>query len=559
MALSAASFNSELLSLIAPRNAQGKELTARDILLYATEVIPTRFSKEPDVQILVSKSIGKLLWELGELELARIQLKRAVLLFEDLDDNELPLGNRVDIKRSEFVKKWNLVDAEMIYAQILLDQGNSEEARQIAEMAIKHARNIHGLNSLLALKSMYVLSKIMAFSHDHEGVLALRGEIVDAIDAGVSVSHEFDLEAKIGLAEALFLNHVLSGAGENTHSHLEDSFLTAETLLPTINEDLGKLHPLSIDARNLMAGCLMQLMRIDESVPILEQVYEDATKIYGPNHYKTAEAAGALGSIYFLRGILDSEKLLREAINIYTEVLGTNHPSGITFRATLGQLLVSQNRFDEAETILQQNMQDLQEGPSFARTQTVGSLAYALMMQGKFEEGEPLWQATVDELVTAKAGESSQGVDGMRFIKAHAYILHSHPTADEVADDFVSRYIRLYKSTPIQLFTWVYVLGEAYFQTDNPKRGLEFINSLFNAIRSDPDSTDDTLFAIVRFESHVVLLCIEAKQYAEALEILERITPIVSEKLGAAHEKVIELEALRDEVMSKLVEENILQ
>ena len=205
-----------------------------------------------------------------------------------------------------------------------------------------------------------------------------------------------------------------------------------------INEDLGNLHPTSIDARIILASCLMQDFRISESVPILEQVYEDASKIYGPNHYKTADAAGALGTIYFFNGMPEAEVLLREAIKIYTEVLGTNHTNGINFRSTLGQSLVSQSRFDEAETILQQNMQDLPEGSSFARTQTVGSLAYALMMQGKFEEGEPLWQVTVDELITAKAGESSQGVDGMRFIKAHAYILHSHPNADEVADEFIS-------------------------------------------------------------------------------------------------------------------------
>jgi hypothetical protein len=135
--------------------------------------------------------------------------------------------------------------------------------------------------------------------------------------------------------------------------------------------------------------------------------------------------------------------------------------------------------------------------------------------------------------------------------------LNSHPNADEVADEFISRHIKLYGSTAPQLFTWMYVLGQAYFQTDKPERGLEFINSYFNTIRSDPDSTDDELFTIVRLESHVVLFCIEANKYAEALEILQRITPIVSEELGETHEKVIELQVLLDDVLSKLAEENV--
>ena len=545
MTLSAASFNEELLSLIAPRNAQGKELTARDILLHATEVIPSRFADEPEVQIMLSKSIGKLLWELGELDLARVQLERAILLCEETD-NEL-------LKRTEYI------GAEKIFAQILLDQGNTDKALQVALGCIERAESSFGTNSKVTLEGKNILAKIMAFSYDHEGALALMSEIVDAIDAGVVVSPEFDLEARIGLAGALYLSHMISGGGEETRSLLEEGLQMVEQLLPIINKDLGALHPISIDARMIQASCLMQVLRIQESLPILEQVYEDATKIYGPNHYKTAEASGALGAMYFFNGMPESEPLLKNAIKIYTEVLGASHPSGINFRSTLGQLLVGQNRFDEAETILQQNMKDLPKGPSFARTQTVGSLAYALMMQGKFEEGEPLWQATVDELVTAKAGESSQGVDGMRFIKAQAYILNSHPRADEVADEFISQHIKLYGSSAPQLITWAYVLGQSYFQVERSSRGLELINNLFRVIRSDPDSTDEVLFTIVRFESHVAMLCIEVEMYSEALEILERITPIVSEKLGDTHEKVIELRVVLGDVISKLSEENAPQ
>ncbi|MBT4530882.1 MAG: hypothetical protein HOC27_06715, partial [Phycisphaerae bacterium] len=147
--------------------------------------------------------------------------------------------------------------------------------------------------------------------------------------------------------------------------------------------------------------------------------------------------------------------------------------------------------------------------------------------------------------------------DGMRFIKAQAYILNSHPNADEVADEFILQHIKLHGSNVIQLCSWTYVLGQSYFQTDRPERGLEFINSIFNIIRSDSDSTDDELFALDRFESHVALLCIESNKYAEALEILERITPSVREKLGETHEKVIELQVLLDDVISKLAEENV--
>ena len=55
-----------------------------------------------------------------------------------------------------------------------------------------------------------------------------------------------------------------------------------------------------------------------------------------------------------------------------------------------------------------------------------GSLAYALMMQGKFEEGVPLWQTCFDSIISREAGERGDSVRGMKFIKAYSYVLHDH-------------------------------------------------------------------------------------------------------------------------------------
>ena len=537
-------FNEELLSMGTPRNAQGNMYSVRDIALQAIKNIDKQFLGIPLLEAQARRATGKLLWELGELDHAKVQLNKSIQVFESKSDRFRPDG---------------LLQAHFIYAKVLLDLGDIDKAKEIARKVIAAALDLYGVNSQETLEAKNLLSKIMEFSYDHEAALEVQREIIETIDAGVSVSAEFDFDARVRLAGALYFSHMISGGGEETRSLLEEGLQMVEQLLPIINEELGALHPISIDARMIQASCLMQVLRIQESLPILEQVYEDATKIYGPNHYKTAEASGALGSMYFYNGIPESESLLKNAIKIYTEVLGASHPSGINFRSTLGQLLVSHSRFDEAETILQQNMQDLPDGPSYARTQTVGSLAYALMMQGKFEEGEPLWQATIDELITAKAGESSQGVDGMRFIKAQSYILNSHPRADEVADEFISQHIKLYGSSAPQLITWAYVLGQSYFQVDKPSRGLELINNLFKIIRSDPDCTDEELFTIISFESHVAKLCIEVEMYAEALEILERITPLISEKLGETDEKVIGLREVLDDVISNLSEENAPQ
>ncbi|MBL6997215.1 MAG: serine/threonine protein kinase [Phycisphaerales bacterium] len=534
-----AAFTGNLLSLGVPRNAQGKMLTTHELALVATKEITKRFKDLPYLEYGSRYTIGKLLWEIGDLETAKIQLERSLEINSSLQNDSA-------MRNSDWLQ------TSLAYAKVLLDLGDSSKAREIIDQVIEGLTSEYGALSDKTLEAKNVLSKIMGFTNDHKNALALLREIVEEIDGGASVSREFELDTKVGLAGALFTSHMLSGAGEETRPLLEESLKSIETLLPLVNEELGALHPTSIDARLVLASCLYQVMRIEESVPILEQVYEDAALIYGPNHYRTAEAAGALGAIYFYRGIPEAESLLKEAIEIYTEVLGSNHLSGIKYRSTLGQLFVSQNRFEEAVTLLQQNMQDLPEGPSLSRTNTVGSLAYALMMQGKFEEGEPLWQEAVDDLLTSQAGELSQGVDGMRFIKAQAYILNSHPDAAEVADDFISRHIQLHGSSAPQLFIWTYHLASSYFQVDDTEHGLALFNILFDAIRTDIEMNEADPFTIVRYESHLALLCSENGLHSEALEILDKIIPLVIAEMGDTHEKVIELQSLRDEALAQL-------
>jgi tetratricopeptide (TPR) repeat protein len=292
-----------------------------------------------------------------------------------------------------------------------------------------------------------------------------------------------------------------------------------------------------------------------ESVPLLEKVYEDAKKVFGASHLKTAEAASVLGTFYFFIGQSQSEPLLHEAIEIYASHVDNNHPAVLNVKSKLGQLLVNFGRFDEAETLLRENMLELSESwdaDSVYRIETVGSLAYALMMQGKFEEGNPLLQEVIDALLNPEQGEMNPAVGRLRFIRAHAYILHHHPEADKTVDEFIASWTETFGPNDVQLLLFTQLFCKSYFDVDEPDRGIEVATHLFVQIREYEDSNAKDLLNILKMESGLAALCVKAHKSDEALELLGRIIPQLQKEWEPTFETMVEMEMLRAKAISQL-------
>ncbi|MBT6282878.1 MAG: serine/threonine protein kinase, partial [Phycisphaerae bacterium] len=111
------SFNEELLSMGTPRNAQGKMCTVLDIALQAINKIDQEFAGTPLLEAPARRAIGELLWELGELEHAKVQLIKAIQVFKSAKDSFRPHG---------------LLHAYSVYAKVLLDLGDVNKSRSVA-------------------------------------------------------------------------------------------------------------------------------------------------------------------------------------------------------------------------------------------------------------------------------------------------------------------------------------------------------------------------------------------------------------------------------------------
>jgi tetratricopeptide (TPR) repeat protein len=78
-----------------------------------------------------------------------------------------------------------------------------------------------------------------------------------------------------------------------------------------------------------------------------------------------AWSLGLLGSVYYLQGRLnEAERLYKEALPIYENTFGTEHPNVVAVLYGLGRLHLSQGRFQDAESVLKRSLAILEKvGP----------------------------------------------------------------------------------------------------------------------------------------------------------------------------------------------------
>ena len=530
MMISIADFNKDLLALGAPRNAQGKTLSVHDILLVATDDIRERFGHEPNLEAPARVAVGTLLWEMGDLEPAREQLERAIFLFNSMGNNE-----RVE----------EHLQAAITYAKVLLDLGDYQAAKEVVDKVIEGGSQVlpAGSSSAEVLAARDLLADIFAFTLiEADEMLEIRREVLSAIDEGAVVSQEFELGARVAFAEGLSLREVMSGAAEVGPLGREATELLLD-LIPQLKEELGSLHPVTIDARLTYAGCVARELRYSEAVDLLEGIHRDAVKVYGPLHLRTAEAANALGVYYMYTGNPKSESSYWEALEIYSSLVDSDNQALMRCKSMLSNLLVGEERYDEAEKLLRENMlvisDDKGEEGLVSSINTKGSLSYALLMQGKFDEGLPLWHEVVDYLMQLEAGEATSGLGGMKFIRAKAYIVNGHPDADKVVDEMFAEETRIHGKYSVQNFRWWFGLVQGYLEVGNVERAIELQLDAVDQAREIAISEGKDMLDLYKMQLELANMYEEAERFDEGIDLLSELIPPLEERVGLYDRLVI--------------------
>ena len=122
---------------------------------------------------------------------------------------------------------------------------------------------------------------------------------------------------------------------------------------------LGDNHPDTLTSRNNLAGAYESAGRLDEAIPLYEQVLADSVRLLGDNHPHT------LAFCHNLAGAYQAAGRLGEALPLYEEVLadsvrllGDNHPDTLTSRNNLASAYQQAGRLEEALPLYEEVLAD---------------------------------------------------------------------------------------------------------------------------------------------------------------------------------------------------------
>jgi tetratricopeptide (TPR) repeat protein len=179
---------------------------------------------------------------------------------------------------------------------------------------------------------------------------------------------------------------------------LGDSTRLAIAVGEPLAEDLGRLlgpdHVDTLNSRNSLAAAYLAAGRVDEAIPLFEQILAVRQRTLGPNDAETLVSQNNLASAYQDAGRVDEAIRLYELnLEVRERLLGADHPSTLNSRGNLAAAYRDGGRLDEAIQLLERTLADRERvlGPGHLDTQaTRRKLATAYQDAGQGAQAVPL-------------------------------------------------------------------------------------------------------------------------------------------------------------------------
>ena len=163
---------------------------------------------------------------------------------------------------------------------------------------------------------------------------------------------------------------------------------------------LGPDHPATLQSVNGLATTLNRLGRSAEAEPLLRRALEARERTLGPDHPSTLESVNNLGGVLFMsRRAAEAEPLLRRALEARQRLLGPDHPQTLESVNNLGGLLYATGRPAEAEPLFRRAMESQERTLGFdhpATLRAANNLASLLRAMGRADEAEPLFRRALE-------------------------------------------------------------------------------------------------------------------------------------------------------------------
>ena len=139
----------------------------------------------------------------------------------------------------------------------------------------------------------------------------------------------------------------------------DHDFVAAERLyrrsLEIQRRTRGKDHPSVALGLNDLAAVLHAQGRVDEAEALMREALDLQRRVLGEEHPNVAQGLSNLAALLYGRGnFVEAERLYRETLELKRRVLGPEHLSVATTLSNLADLLTARQRFAEAEQLYRQ-------------------------------------------------------------------------------------------------------------------------------------------------------------------------------------------------------------
>lgn len=434
-----------------PAVAQGREITAVELVTRGAAGLSDRFSDQALVKASLQNTLALVFMELGRSAEAEPLLRSALEVRQKMLGAEHP---------DTLVSINNL-------ATVLEDLGQASQTEPMHRRTLEIRERDLGpdhLDTLLTANNLAsalrqlgrageaepLFRRVVAgyeaqLGPDDPRTLAAVGSLADVLDAqGRSADAEPLFRRSMEGHERVFgANHPYTFMAINNMAYVQQSlgrFDVAERLYRKALEGrqrvLGADHPETMSTVNNLGAVLYETGRYAEAEVQFRRVLETRERVLGADHPDTLASVGSVSVALMSHGkYAEAEPLLRRSLAGNERLLGADHPQTLNTMGNMAGLLNGLGRTEEAEQMYRRVLSGRERvlGKNHIETLlSVYGLAVLVDRQGRTAEAYPLLRRALD----SAASDPSLGPDHprtQRFAKACAKCLDKLDRSDEAA------------------------------------------------------------------------------------------------------------------------------
>lgn len=350
-----------------PDIAQGKTVTARELLDRAAQRIKEGVTTDPLVSAALLDALGMSYGSLGLYDEA-IEL----------------LGKAYKTRREIAPGSLELAATAKNLGEVYELSGNFEGAVVAYREAVEGMKRLRGPDDIHVTMTMRSLIDVLQKAGHMEATEPVLRDLLDRLRAAP--------HGRNALPGAL---NSLAGLLVSMDRHAEAVTLMQEAVKIESQSGRGETTSLARLKANL-AWSLALLDRDEEAEPIIREVIAYRRKVLPPGHPDFASSAMTLGVILLHRGDLQgAESQLREALTARKSYLPPGDPELLEVMGYLGECLTREKSYDEAERLLLDCYKGLNKATNVSKKEisaAAARLEKLYRIKGMPKDAE-LWQA----------------------------------------------------------------------------------------------------------------------------------------------------------------------